>query len=52
MRGFSRAHGKYLIADGCGPVFPVIRGQLNQQDLFYTGKVRLDFLWSLAFETK
>jgi hypothetical protein len=38
--------------EGPGPVFPVLRGQLSKQDPLYAGKVRLDFLWSLAFETR
>jgi hypothetical protein len=38
--------------DGPGPVLPVVRGQLSREDPFYAGKVRLDFLWSLAFETR
>jgi hypothetical protein len=41
-----------LDAEGPGPVFPVIRGQLSKQDRLFAGKVRLDSLWSLAFETK
>jgi hypothetical protein len=41
-----------LSTEGSGPVFPVIRGQLSKQDPLFAGKVRLDFLWSLAFETK
>jgi hypothetical protein len=38
--------------EGPGPVLPVLRGQLSKQDPLFAGKVRLDFLWSLAFETK
>jgi hypothetical protein len=38
--------------EGPGPVFPVLRGQLGKQDPLFAGKVRLDFLWSLAFETR
>jgi hypothetical protein len=38
--------------DGHAPVFPVLRGQLSKQDPLFAGKVRLDFLWSLVFETK
>jgi hypothetical protein len=38
--------------EGSGPVFPVLRGQLSKDDPYYAGRVRLDFLWSLAFETK
>jgi hypothetical protein len=46
-------HQRALLGpDGPGPVFPVIRGQLSKQDPLFAGKVRLDFLWSLAFETK
>jgi hypothetical protein len=37
---------------GNGPVLPIIRGQLSRQDPFFAGKVRLNFLWSLAFETQ
>jgi hypothetical protein len=39
-------------AEGPGPVFPMIRGQLSKQGRLFAGKVRLDSLWSLAFETK
>jgi hypothetical protein len=46
-------HQRALIGpDGPGPVFPVLRGQLSKQDPLFAGKVRLDFLWSLAFETR
>jgi hypothetical protein len=38
--------------EGPGPVLPVMRGPLNKQDPLFAGQVRLDFLWSLAFETK
>jgi len=38
--------------EGPGPVFPVIRGHLGKQDPVYAGKVRLDFVWSLAFESR
>jgi hypothetical protein len=38
--------------EGPGAVFPVVSGQLSKDDPFYAGKVRLDFLWSLAFETR
>jgi hypothetical protein len=37
---------------GPGHVFPVIRGQLSKSDPVYTGAVRLDLVWSLAFETR
>jgi hypothetical protein len=39
-------------SDGPGPVFPVIRGQLGKQDPLYAGKLRLHFIWSLAFESR
>jgi hypothetical protein len=46
-------HQRALVGhDGPGPVFPVIRGQLSKQDPLFAGKLRLDSLWSLAFETK
>jgi hypothetical protein len=38
--------------DGPGAVLPVRRGHLSRQDPLYAGKVRLDFLWSLAFEAR
>jgi hypothetical protein len=41
-----------LDTEGPGPVIPVMRGQLSKQDPSFASKVRLDFLWSLAFETK
>ncbi|HXH11473.1 MAG TPA: hypothetical protein VNP04_17125 [Alphaproteobacteria bacterium] len=38
--------------EGPGRVFPVLRGHLSKHDPVYMDRVRLDFLWSLAFEAK
>jgi hypothetical protein len=46
-------HQRAMIGpEGPGPVLPVMRGPLNKQDPLFASQVRLDFLWSLAFETR
>lgn len=35
-----------------GPVFPVVKGQLEPEDEFFRGKLQLDLVWSLATRTR